>query len=519
MKSTLNPAWVSLAALLAFVSPAQPETIDLLQRFPTSLTEGDHAPDHARPWEFTGSDIFALSGFKLELGQDFRVETGPANLGLGHCQDGVVWAVILPKAGGTLVSTANAEPEGVGHIWLRFHPRQISRLFPPATVAGKGASELEAEMRFIAQAKFTSSWHAGMNAMIPDAEVLTVDLDTTNGMRRFFGGNLESAKADYVAAFARRAVKLAPPITEVMAEQAFDKLWEKFDRDYAMFAIRPEVDWEKSRAEYRPKAVKARSAYELAAVFAEMLRPLRDLHIWLKVGEVDVPVFNRPRASNSNPSAHEAILGSLVQNGPVSWSITEDKIGYLAIHGWGQEDIPDICDEIMEELRGTRAMIVDVRLNGGGSEDLAQAVAGRFVTNEFTYGFSQFRTGPKHTDLSEKQPRSVSPRGSWQYAHDVVLLIGQKCMSSNESFIAMMSGAPQVILMGDHTCGSSGNPEMLKLPGDITVSVPRWIDFRPDGQPLDEKGIEPKIVFRPAPGAFEGQHDDLLKAALERLRR
>jgi C-terminal processing protease CtpA/Prc len=91
-------------------------------------------------------------------------------------------------------------------------------------------------------------------------------------------------------------------------------------------------------------------------------------------------------------------------------------------------------------------------------------------------------------------------------------------MSSNESFIGMMTGDPDLTTMGDHTCGSSGNPKMISLPLEITVSLPQWIDYRPDGTPLDERGFEPQVPFSPTPGAFEGQRDDLLTAALERLR-
>jgi C-terminal processing protease CtpA/Prc len=146
-------------------------------------------------------------------------------------------------------------------------------------------------------------------------------------------------------------------------------------------------------------------------------------------------------------------------------------------------------------------------------------VAGRFLQDDFVYSFSQFRNGPKHTDLTEKFPRTVRPRGPWRYDRPVVLLIGEKCMSSNESFIAMMTGATNVTTMGGHTCGSSGNPRIVKLPLDMTVSVPRWIDYLAAGTPLDERGIQPQIVFTPNPGAFEGKRDDLLAAALERLRK
>jgi RNA polymerase sigma-70 factor (ECF subfamily) len=170
-------------------------------------------------------------------------------------------------------------------------------------------------------------------------------------------------------------------------------------------------------------------------------------------------------------------------------------------------------------MRDTRGLIVDVRLNGGGSEDLAMEVAGRFLKARFVYAYSQFRNGPKHTDLTAKIERTVGPRGPWRYDRPVVLLIGQKCMSSNESFVAMMSGDPDAVIMGDHTCGSSGNPEIIKLPLNMTVSVPRWIDYLPDGTPLDERGFQPQVKFEPTAGAFEGNRDDLLSAALNRLRK
>jgi len=159
-----------------------------------------------------------------------------------------------------------------------------------------------------------------------------------------------------------------------------------------------------------------------------------------------------------------------------------------------------------------------VRLNGGGSENLAGEVAGRFLPKPFVYAYDQRRKGPGHTDLTAKSPRTVQPRGPWRYDHPVLLLIGQKCMSSNESFVAMMSGVPGIVIMGDHTRGSSGNPRDVHLPMDITVSVPQWIDYLPDGTVLDERGFQPQVPFQPAPGAFQGKRDDLLTAALDRLR-
>jgi hypothetical protein len=286
-----------------------------------------------------------------------------------------------------------------------------------------------------------------------------------------------------------------------------------------MFVLRPEVDWARLREQYRPKALGSQSTAEFAEVCAEMLRPLRDLHVWFTVAGDNVLVFDRPRAANANPSAHRAILGELnYEDRRVQWAVTDDKIGFIAIYGWNDPKIPALCQAALEKMRDTRGLIVDVRLNGGGSEDQALEFAGRFLKEEFVYAYSQSRNGPSHTNLTEKIARKVSPRGPWRYDRPVVLLIGQKCMSSNESFIGMMTGDPEVTTMGDHTCGSSGNPEIIHLPLEMTVSVPQWIDYLPDGTPLDEHGFQPQVPFTPSAGAFEGSRDDLLLAALERLR-
>ena len=499
--------------------PLQVKAVDLLERYPTKLTEGDTTGGENRAWEFSSADVFRLSRFSFEMGKSLQVEIGLADLGVGHCADGAVWAVVIPREAGKLGSTALHHEETISHVWLRFHPKEIDRLFPPDTAFSDGKTDLAAEMRAIARHKFGGSWHAGDKALIPPPKGMTVDVDSKDGVRRFFVVDKEANEAEYVAAFERQDFKPPPPMGLATAEQAFDKLWEAFDRSYAMFALRPEVDWAKLRQDYRPKALASKSSYEFAATCADMLKPLRDLHVWLTLAGANVPVFHRPRAANANPSAYPSILGKLKEMGRVRWAVTPERIGFIAISSWDNPEIPAQCNKALEQMRGTRGLIIDVRLNGGGSEDQAREFAGRFLKAEFVYAYSQFRNGARHEDLTEKYERKVGPQGPWRYDRPVILLIGQKCMSSNESFIGMMTGDPEVTTMGDHTCGSSGNPEIVDLPLDMTVSVPRWIDYLPDGTPLDERGFQPQVVFKPEDGAFQGNRDDLLAAAVERLRK
>lgn len=492
--------------------------IDLLERYPTQLTDGDTNPDHARAWEFGEDDIYSLADFKLGVGQKLEIQCGLATVGIGHCQDGAVWAVVVPKETSSLTCDEFKEPERFNHLWLRFHPQEVTTLFPLSTVITGMNKNLLSRMRAIAGERIYSSFHASGKAMIPKRNEIVADLDTAAGVRRVFLLDTTKQSVEYVSNFEKKAMKLPPAVTPDAMAQAFDILWERFDRNYAMFVLRPDVDWAKLREEKRPQALACTSVYEFADVCASLLRPLRDLHIWLTVAGTEIPVYNRPRSSNSNPSAHELILGPLHKEGKrVFWTETTNQIGYLRIDLWDDEEIPTQCSKVLENFRNTRGMIVDVRLNGGGSENFAMDVASRFIKEKVTYAFDQFRNGPNHTNLTEKLPRELSPQGPWRYDRPVVVLIGQKCMSSNESFAAMMSKDPDAILMGDHTCGSSGNPTIINLPLDMTVSVPQWIDYLPDGSLLDEVGVKPQIQFVPQPDSFSGKRDDLLTAALNRL--
>ena len=492
-----------LSACLLAALPQRSEAIDLLERYPTSLTEGDMAMDHAREWTFSETDIFHLSRIQWNWGNGhFKLETGPADLGVGHCADGAVWAVVIPRESGT-VFLGSTLHESVSHAWLRFHPSEINDYFPPETVSAATdvSTKLATRIRSLADVKITKGIHAGTRALIPEP------------------GQPFLLVNEWSQPILIRRRRPPQAFTSERAAQAFDQLWTAFDRHYAMFMLRPEVDWNQMRAEYRPKALACSSTKEFADVCAEMLKPLRDLHVSLQVSGTSVPVYDRRPTVNSNPSAHRALLGQLRGTFPVQWTVTPDRIGFIETRNWipGKE-ISEQCDEALEAMRDTRALIVDVRMNLGGNEDLAGEFAGRFLAKEFAYASHRKRNGPAHTDLSETFWRTVKPRGPWRYDRPVLLLIGERSISSNESFIAMMAGATNVTTMGAHTAGSSGNPMKIKLPLDMTVGVPVWIAFLPDGTPLDERGIQPQIKFDPQPGAFEGERDDLLAAALERLR-
>ena len=130
--------------------------------------------------------------------------------------------MLIPHEDGTLTSPIAKQDEAVAHVWLRFHPGQVDRLFPTDTVLAGGNTNLMIQMQAIVNAKFRSSWHAGMNAMIPEPKDMTVYVDTKDGSHRFFMADTQAKTAEYVAAFDSRSsqnpgigplsLETAPPV-------------------------------------------------------------------------------------------------------------------------------------------------------------------------------------------------------------------------------------------------------------------------------------------------------------------
>src|SRR5207302_5985203 len=131
---------------------------------------------------------------------------------------------VIPRESGKLTSSVTNRAETISHVWLRFHPKEITRLFPPPTVFADGGSNFVWQMRAIADSKMRSSWQAGGRALIPEPKDLTVDVATKAGPQRLFVVDTDARTGQYVAAFAKRSVRQPPALTADLAASPFDQL-------------------------------------------------------------------------------------------------------------------------------------------------------------------------------------------------------------------------------------------------------------------------------------------------------
>lgn len=354
--------------------------------------------------------------------------------------------------------------------------------------------------------------------MVPLRESLIFDLETSEGSRRFYAIDTSQQTVKYVDAFRQRTLPVAAPFKAGDGAEIFDKVWSAFDREYAMFVIKPEVDWLKLRDQYRPQAVSAKNNRELANVLSEMLAHLKDLHVFVQVEGTYVKGFNRKRQFNASPAAAAQLIGKINQVKGMRWGRTEDDIGYIAVDSLSNAALLNEFETALKQMQGTRGLILDIRANGGGAEPLGQKMAGYFLDQPRLYAMHQYRSGPQHSDLGTRQKRSVNPSENWYYRGPVIVLQGEKTMSSAEAFALMLAECPTVTTMGDRTAGSSGNPRKVEAGAGIIVNLPRWIAYDTTGKPFDTVGVQPDIRVKTTPADFTKSSDPVLATALRRLR-
>jgi len=493
------------------------QPIDLSQKYRATLDFNNQSRGYQ--WTCGPRDVWRLKKFTYALEDGFSVKLGPSQVVFGCHDANVVWAAVFPDQSGEILAASPGKGEHVASVWIRFHPARLGELFSMQIVAGQGDASLLPKAKRLAAHKMTACWQSGGRPMIPSKNSIIFDMETREGPRRFYALDTETGKVQYVDAFRTRSMPAAKPLDSKTALDVFDKVWNAFDRQYAMFAVKPKVDWAKLRETYRPRAAAAKTNQELATILVEMLDHLEDLHVYVQVDGEYVPGYNRDRPLNANPKALTGLIGRLTSTGhELDWGRTGDGIGYINIHKLSDPDLPRVFDEVLGQMADTKGLILDLRFNGGGSEPLGCQIAGRLLDRRRVYSLSQFRNGPKHTDLGPKTERACGPDGPWHYVGPVVVLQGQKTMSSAESFALALAQCPQVTTMGDRTAGSSGNPRCVEAGAGIVVNLPRWIDMDSQGKPIDAVGISPRVKIDAKPEDFRGGRDPVLSAALENLR-
>lgn len=284
-----------------------------------------------------------------------------------------------------------------------------------------------------------------------------------------------------------RRIAALPATCRAPQPGAFDVFWQTFQENYPFFAAKG-IDWRQVRDRYRPRAEAARTDAELYAVLTEMVAPLHDAHVVVSADRTGFFGMSRPGTVVPGPDLDAKVTAFVERRdlkGPLR-PYASGRIGYAdvpapgggsygylrlsAFSGYSERntyaanraELDRALDAILtpDRVHRLRGLILDVRVNGGGSDSLGLDLAARLTDRPyFAYAKRTRHTAPR--------PQYVRPAAATRYTGPVALLTGGSTFSAGETFTqAMVERPAPTTRIGEPTQGVFSDVMERALPGE-----------------------------------------------------
>ena len=226
----------------------------------------------------------------------------------------------------------------------------------------------------------------------------------------FRGTNDESAVPHPISFHTSGSAGTNVAALPAMNREAAMLLKQAIDDDYSFRDLR-HVDWEKRFKEFTPQLESATDARKFAEVAARLIEPAGDVHFWLEVDNDIISAFRREAPWNVATSfLPRQIPHWQKRNSIVATGMFDDGIRYISIRGWpagSGDELAPAFEAVTEAADAGHPLMIDVRANGGGSENLAQDFAGCFVDHPVVYAKSSTRYDGKWGGVRSSNGRLI----------------------------------------------------------------------------------------------------------------
>jgi len=209
----------------------------------------------------------------------------------------------------------------------------------------------------------------------------------------------------------------------------------------------------------------------------------------------------------------------------LQFSVLPGNIGYLQLNSFGDEKIVQQFDSIFPALSKTKALIIDVRNNGGGNGGNGFEILGYLTDQPFYTGKTMIRryrpTGRSWggVEAGTVEGDNWRPYKKKLYNNAVVVLTSGATYSAAEDFTATFKNMKRGIVIGEPSGGSTGQPVFFSLPGGGVGYVCSKRDFFSDGTEFVGIGIQPDWVVHPTVKGIAAGKDEVLQAAASCLQK
>lgn len=201
------------------------------------------------------------------------------------------------------------------------------------------------------------------------------------------------------------------------------------------------------------------------------------------------------------------------------------NVAYVALNAFDNDSLPQLFAAAYPRLRQASALILDVRSNGGGDDEMGYDVlsyltaqpfqTSRWMTRDYHPAFRAWERAPRwYSEPTESFPA----KGPAPYTGPVVVLTSARTFSAAEDFALAFDELKRGQLIGEPTGGSSGQPLSFELPGGGRARVCTKRDAYADGREFIGVGVQPQVLVRPTVRDVRAGRDTVLEAALKQLK-
>lgn len=172
-----------------------------------------------------------------------------------------------------------------------------------------------------------------------------------------------------------------------------------------------------------------------------------------------------------------------------------------------------LIDEMMDKAAKHKAMILDLRGNGGGAETTLKRLTGYFVEKETKIGDLKGR--------KEMKPLTAKSRGGDVYKGKLIVLLDSRSGSASEVFARVIQLEKRGTVIGDRSAGAVMRSQHYShTQGTDTVvfygaSVTDADLIMTDGKSLERTGVTPDELLLPAATDLAANRDPVLSRAAE----
>jgi len=328
----------------------------------------------------------------------------------------------------------------------------------------------------------------------------------------------------------------------------FQIFWDAFNERYIDFDLSG-TDWQAIYSEAELFLPEVESEADLFELFSQMIAPLQDGHTSVIQGDLSGGIFalldsdieyeefttsNKPDYVDSILEEYVSINGltqpltdeeltqfevyletqeQRTEDAISSYAISPDQtaaddqfiwfqvaadVGYLYIGsmaGYADSDFDigtDVSiaqralDQIVSDAQDLGGLIIDLRFNEGGHDEISLAIAQYFIANT-SHAFSkQAKSGNGRTRL---QDVFIDPAEGGQYLGQVVLLTSTTTASAAEVFALILRSFSNVTIVGEPTEGKFSNELESRVTSDIAFGLSNEFYYSPAGEWFERAGI------------------------------